>query len=64
MDYKLMEIRIALLTPYGNFLYAIKTAETKRQYSHRLDIFLSFLGLKGTIPEKSNKLFQFSKEND
>ena len=43
---------------------ALKTAETKRQYSHRLDIFLSFLGLKGKIPEKSNKLFQFSKEND
>jgi hypothetical protein len=41
-----------VLSPYDNFLYALKAKETKRQYPHRLDKFLSFMGFKGTIEEK------------
>ncbi len=44
------------LSAYDNFLYALKAKETKRQYPHRLDKFLSFIGLQGTIPEKCQKL--------
>jgi len=33
------------LSPYENFVFALKAKETKRQYPHRLDKFLSFLGL-------------------
>ena len=51
------------LSAYDNFLYALNAKETKRQYPHRLDKFLIFLGFEGTIEEKCNKLFQFSKDN-
>ncbi|MDW0137004.1 MAG: hypothetical protein QOK59_05025 [Nitrososphaeraceae archaeon] len=39
------------LTAYGNFLYALKAKDTKRQYPHRLDKFLVFMGLEGTIED-------------
>jgi hypothetical protein len=53
-----------VLTPYDNFLYSLKAKETKRQYPHRLDKFLSFMGFKGTIEEKCTKLYDFSRKND
>jgi hypothetical protein len=50
------------LSPYGNFVYALKAKETKRQYPHRLDKFLSFLGIEGTIEQKCNKLYEIGKD--
>jgi hypothetical protein len=50
------------LTPYDNFLFGLKAKETKRQYPHRLDKFLSYLGLEGTIEEKCNQLYAISKD--
>jgi hypothetical protein len=44
-----METQSVVLTPYENFLFGMKAAETKRQYPHRLDIFLSYLGFEETI---------------
>jgi len=71
MDYKILIFLLELeleqeqvLTPFDNFLYALKAKETKRQYPHRLDKFLSFMGLKGTIEEKCTKLYEFSKKNN
>lgn len=58
-----MEARSVALTPYENFLYALKAEETKRQYPHRLDKFLTFMGLQGTIPEKYSKLYEYANEN-
>jgi integrase len=49
------------LTPFDNFLYALKAKETKRQYPHRLDKFLTFLELEGTIPEKCAKLYRIAE---
>jgi len=41
MDYKYaMENLLVALTPYENFLFALKAKESKRQYPHRLLIFL------------------------
>jgi hypothetical protein len=40
------------LSPYDNFAYALKAEATKRQYPNRLDRFLSFIGLEGSIEEK------------
>jgi hypothetical protein len=52
-----MEVQeFASLSAYDNFVYALKAKETKRQYPHRLDKFLSFIGLQGTIPNKCQKL--------
>jgi hypothetical protein len=51
------------LSAYDNFLYALRAKETKRQYPHRLDKFLVFMGLEGTIEEKCIKLFEFSKDD-
>jgi hypothetical protein len=50
------------LTPYDNFIFALKSKEAKRQYPHRLDKFLTFLKLKGSIPEKCVKLCQIGKD--
>jgi hypothetical protein len=45
------------LSPYENFTFGLKAKETKRQYPHRLDKFLTFIGLEGTIPQKYNKSY-------
>ena len=58
-----MEARTLALTPYENFLYALKAEEIKRQYPHRLDKFLTFMALEGTIEEKCTKLYEFSRNN-
>jgi hypothetical protein len=50
------------LTPYDNFVYALKSKESKRQYPHRLDKFISFLELEGTLVEKCNKLYELGKD--
>jgi hypothetical protein len=69
MDYKyalevdLNEEKESVLSPYDNFVYGLRVKETKRQYPHRLDIFMSFIGLQGTIEEKCAKLYDFSKNN-
>jgi hypothetical protein len=51
------EQQSVMLTPYENFLYGLKVAETRRQYPHRLDKFVNFIGLEAaTIQERCNKL--------
>jgi len=63
-DYKYaMEIRFVALTPYENFLFALKANESKRQYPHRLDKFLTFMEFQGSIEERCQKFYDFSKNN-
>jgi hypothetical protein len=50
------------LSPSANFVYALKVKETRRQYPHRLDKFLVFLGLHGTIEEKCSKVYEIGKD--
>ena len=52
-----MEQELRILSPYDNFFFALKAKETKGQDPHRLDKFLSFIGLEGGIPEKCTKLY-------
>ena len=56
------EKEILTLSPYDNFMYALKAETTKRQYPNRLDRFLSFIGLEGAIQEKCNELYEISKK--
>lgn len=58
-----MEPQFVALTPYENFVFALKSKDSKRQYPNRLDRFLTFMGLQGTIEEKCAKLYEFSKNN-
>ena len=58
------EKEILTLSPYDNFMYALSAETTKRQYPNRLDRFLSFIGLKGSIQEKCNGLYEISKNKD
>ena len=51
------------LSAYDNFVYALKAKETKRQYPHRLDKFLSFIGLQGTFPKKCQNLCEIKDVN-
>jgi integrase len=58
-----IETQSLILTPYENFLYAMKAQETKRQYPHRLDKFLTFMNLQGTIQEKCARLYETANKN-
>jgi len=50
-----MEVKeILTLSPYDNFVYALKAEATKRQYPNRLDRFLSFIGLQGSIESRES----------
>jgi hypothetical protein len=54
---------ICRINPIENFLFALKAKESKRQYLHRLDKFLTFMELQGSIEERCQKLYDFSKNN-
>jgi hypothetical protein len=58
-----METQSVTLTPYENFLYASKASETKRQYPNRLDKFLTFMNLQGTIQEKCATLYEIANRD-
>ncbi len=58
------EKEILTLSPYDNFIYALKAKSTKRQYPNRLDRFLSFIGLEGSIQEKYDKLFELGHNKE
>ena len=58
----MQEQQFEALTPYDNFVYALKAKESKRQYPHRLDKFLTYLDLEGTIPEKCAKLYGIARD--
>jgi integrase len=62
------QLETVRLTPYENFLDGLKVPETKRQYPHRLDKFMSFIGLETVnkeraIQEKCTKLYDMGKNN-
>jgi hypothetical protein len=59
-----LEAQFVALNPYENFVYALKAKETKRQYPHRLDKFLTFIGLEGTIQENCNELYELGNRID
>jgi superfamily I DNA and RNA helicase len=58
-----METQFMALTPYENFVFALKAKESKRQYPNRLNKFFTFIGLQGTIEESSVQLFELSKND-
>lgn len=58
-----MDTQFVALTPYENFLYALKATESRRQYPHRLDKFLTFMEFQRSIEERCQKLYAFSKNN-
>lgn len=43
--------------PMDNFLYALKSSESKRQYPKRFEKFLNFIGLEDGLGEKAIKFF-------
>lgn len=52
------------LSPYDNFLFVLKAESSRRQYPRKLERFLSFIGLEGTIQEKCDKLFQICNNKE
>jgi hypothetical protein len=64
MELELDKEQESVLSPYDNFVYGLRVKETKRQYPHRLDIFMSFIGLQGSIEEKCTKLYEICKDKD
>ena len=65
MDYNIhrRQQEYVALSPYQNFVYALRARETERQYPSRLDKFITFIGLQGSIEQKCAKLYQFSRNN-
>ncbi|HMG38201.1 MAG TPA: hypothetical protein VK566_03370 [Nitrososphaeraceae archaeon] len=58
------EKEILTLSPFDNFIYALKAQTTKRQYPNRLDRFLSFIGLEGSIQKKCDELLEISRNKE
>jgi hypothetical protein len=48
------------LRPFENFLFALNSIESKRQYPNILDKFLTFIGFEGTIQEKCDEFSELS----
>jgi hypothetical protein len=59
-----MQEETLTLSPYDNFVYALKAESSKRQYPRRLNRFLSFIAVEGTIQEKCDKLLEISSNKD
>jgi hypothetical protein len=53
-------LETVLLRPFENFLFALNSKESKRQYPNILDKFLTFIGFEGTIQEKCDKFSELS----
>lgn len=51
------------LEPLALFLYSIKSGETKNKYTNKLEIFLDFIGLKGTLEEKAKQFVEKGKSD-
>jgi hypothetical protein len=53
------------VTPYENFLFALKSKETQRQYPKLLKMFFDFINIEPTKPieERSNIVFEKAKED-
>ena len=49
--------------PLEPFFYALKSAESRRQYPRRLKMFLDFMGLEGDLEEQT-KLFVLKSRRD
>ncbi len=49
------------LEPLALFLYSIKSEETKSKYTNKLEIFLDFIGLNGTLEEKTKQFAEKGK---
>jgi hypothetical protein len=50
------------IDPISNFLFALKSPESKRQYPKRLEIFLNFLNLDGRFEEKAIAFYEKAKK--
>ena len=53
------------LTPYENFLFALKSKETRRQYPKLLKMFFDFINIEPSKPieERAAIVFQKAKED-
>ena len=51
----------AELEPLALFLYSIKSEESKSKYTNKLEIFLDFIGLNGTLEEKTKQFAEKGK---
>jgi len=54
---------VVQLTPYDNFVYALKSKDVKRQYPSLIEKFLDFLQLKGEIENKCLELYKLAKDS-
>lgn len=49
--------------PMASFVYALKAAETQRQYPRRFRAFLDFLGYKGTLQDQAKLFLENARQN-
>lgn len=45
------------------FLYVLKAPETRRQYPRRLNVFLDYLKLEGTLEQQAKEFLFMAKQN-
>ena len=52
-----------LADPLARFTFGLKAPETRRQYPRRLEVFLDFLGWRGTLEQKALEFYNKAKGN-
>jgi hypothetical protein len=57
-----MSISEQTINPLSQFMYALKTPETKRQWPNRLKVVFEFLGFSGNLDEQSRQFITLCKE--
>lgn len=48
--------------PIANLMYGLKSADSRRQYPARLNVFFGFIGLEGTLEERAVHFLDQSKD--
>jgi hypothetical protein len=56
-------ITVEQKNPIAVFMYALKAAESRRQYPRRFRIFLDYLRLEGSLEEQAKEFLLKSKES-
>jgi hypothetical protein len=59
----LTSITVEQKNPIAVFMYALKAAESRRQYPRRFKIFLDYLRLEGTLEEQAKQFLVKTMEN-
>ena len=58
-----LEVETLTKNPLAAFIYALKAAESKRQYPKRFKVFLDYLKIEGDLETQAKKFLSKAKKD-